>query len=134
MFFSGNKSGMPAEREALPGREAAMPVPARHAVKDAPLAPPFPDGLEQCSAWAAPGSAARSGSPEAQNVPDHAPAMVATQLVAANRANSRTPVTTANPAVQRTFSLTWVMSSIGQAPTGSGTGWAAPARALARRR
>ncbi|MFL5793043.1 MAG: peptide-methionine (S)-S-oxide reductase MsrA, partial [Actinomycetota bacterium] len=47
MFFSRHKSRMPGEAEALPGRETAMPVPARHAVKDAPLAPPFPDGLEQ---------------------------------------------------------------------------------------
>jgi peptide-methionine (S)-S-oxide reductase len=46
MFFR-NKSRMPAETEALPGQETAMPVPARHAVKDAPLTPPFPDGLEQ---------------------------------------------------------------------------------------
>ena len=46
MFFR-NKSRMPAETEALPGRETAMPVSARHAVKDAPLTPPFPDGLEQ---------------------------------------------------------------------------------------
>ncbi|MFL6190455.1 MAG: peptide-methionine (S)-S-oxide reductase MsrA [Actinomycetes bacterium] len=47
MFFSRHKSRMPGEAEALPGRETAMPVPARHAVKDAPLTPPFPDGLEQ---------------------------------------------------------------------------------------
>ena len=47
MFFSRHKSRMPGEAEALPGRETAMLVPARHAVKDAPLAPPFPDGLEQ---------------------------------------------------------------------------------------
>jgi peptide-methionine (S)-S-oxide reductase len=47
MFFSRRKSRMPGEAEALPGRETAMPVPARHAVKDAPLTPPFPDGLEQ---------------------------------------------------------------------------------------
>jgi peptide-methionine (S)-S-oxide reductase len=46
-MFSRHKSRMPAEGEALPGREAAMPVPAGHAVKDAPLAPPFPEGLEQ---------------------------------------------------------------------------------------
>jgi peptide-methionine (S)-S-oxide reductase len=32
---------------ALPGREQAMPVPARHAVLGNPLAPPFPDGLER---------------------------------------------------------------------------------------
>ncbi|HET9289954.1 MAG TPA: peptide-methionine (S)-S-oxide reductase MsrA [Actinomycetes bacterium] len=47
MFFSRSKSHMPDEAEALPGRVAAMPVPARHAVKDAPLQPPFPEGLEQ---------------------------------------------------------------------------------------
>ena len=46
MFFSRKKSQMPDQAEALPGREAAMPVPARHAVKDVPLVPPFPDGLE----------------------------------------------------------------------------------------
>jgi len=40
------KTRMPTDTEALPGREQRMPVPARHAVKDAPLAPPFPDGTE----------------------------------------------------------------------------------------
>ena len=38
---------MPAEDEALAGRPGRMPVPARHFVNDAPLEPPFPDGLEQ---------------------------------------------------------------------------------------
>ncbi len=33
--------------EALPGRSDAMPVPERHVVLGTPLAPPFPDGLEQ---------------------------------------------------------------------------------------
>ena len=33
--------------EALPGRDEAMSVPARHAVLSAPIAPPFPEGLEQ---------------------------------------------------------------------------------------
>src|SRR5215207_7935228 len=46
MFFS-KKSRIPDQAEALPGREAAMAVPARHAVKNAPLVPPFPEGLEQ---------------------------------------------------------------------------------------
>ena len=46
MFFSRQKTRMPTEAEALPGRQQAMPVPARHAVKDAPLQPPFPEGLE----------------------------------------------------------------------------------------
>jgi peptide-methionine (S)-S-oxide reductase len=46
MFSAKRKTRMPSETEALPGRERRMPVPARHAVKDAPLAPPFPDGME----------------------------------------------------------------------------------------
>jgi peptide-methionine (S)-S-oxide reductase len=40
------KTRMPTEAEALPGRAEPMPVPARHAVKDAPLQPPFPDATE----------------------------------------------------------------------------------------
>jgi peptide-methionine (S)-S-oxide reductase len=32
---------------ALPGREATMPVPAAHEVLGTPIAPPFPEGLEQ---------------------------------------------------------------------------------------
>jgi len=46
MFSAKRKTRMPSETEALPGREQRMPIPARHAVKDAPLAPPFPDGME----------------------------------------------------------------------------------------
>jgi peptide-methionine (S)-S-oxide reductase len=38
---------MVSAAEALPGRDDTMPVPARHEVLDAPIAPPFPDGLEQ---------------------------------------------------------------------------------------
>jgi len=38
---------MPTADEALPGRADRMPVPARHFVLDAPIAPPFPDGLER---------------------------------------------------------------------------------------
>jgi peptide-methionine (S)-S-oxide reductase len=33
--------------EALPGRDGAMPVPARHEVLGTPLEPPFPAGLER---------------------------------------------------------------------------------------
>jgi len=44
MFFSRHKSQMPAEADALPGRETVMAVPERHAVKDAPLARPSPTG------------------------------------------------------------------------------------------
>jgi peptide-methionine (S)-S-oxide reductase len=46
MFFR-RKSTMPSETQALPGRDASMPVPDRHAVLGTPLRPPFPDGLEQ---------------------------------------------------------------------------------------
>jgi len=38
---------MVSAAEALPGRDETMPVPARHEVLDTPIAPPFPDGLEQ---------------------------------------------------------------------------------------
>ena len=47
LFFTKHKTTMPAPEEALPGREARMPVPASHYVKGTPLEPPFPDGLEQ---------------------------------------------------------------------------------------
>jgi len=36
-----------APEDALPGRDETMPVPERHFVLGTPLAPPFPDGLEQ---------------------------------------------------------------------------------------
>jgi peptide-methionine (S)-S-oxide reductase len=38
---------MVSAAEALPGRDETTPVPARHEVLDAPIAPPFPHGLEQ---------------------------------------------------------------------------------------
>jgi peptide-methionine (S)-S-oxide reductase len=47
MWGSTSKLKVPGPDEALPGREAPMPVPARHFVNGAPLAPPFPPGLEQ---------------------------------------------------------------------------------------
>jgi peptide-methionine (S)-S-oxide reductase len=46
-MFSRNTSPMPAEGQALPGRDTPMPTPDRHAVLGTPLVPPFPDGLEQ---------------------------------------------------------------------------------------
>jgi peptide-methionine (S)-S-oxide reductase len=48
MFASllGQKARMITREEALPGRAAAMPVPAAHFVSGRPLAPPYPDGLE----------------------------------------------------------------------------------------
>ena len=45
MFFT-SKSKMPSASDALPGRDAVMPVPERHYVLDAPLSPPFPEGSE----------------------------------------------------------------------------------------
>ncbi|MER6576374.1 peptide-methionine (S)-S-oxide reductase MsrA [Nonomuraea sp. NPDC001023] len=45
-LFGGNKTSMVRPEDALPGRSEAMPVPVRHAVLDAPLAPPYPSGLE----------------------------------------------------------------------------------------
>jgi peptide-methionine (S)-S-oxide reductase len=38
---------LPRPEQALPGRDTAMPVPASHFVNDHPIAPPFPEGLEQ---------------------------------------------------------------------------------------
>jgi peptide-methionine (S)-S-oxide reductase len=37
----------PSKDQALPGREARMPVPAAHFVNGHPLQPPFPDGLRR---------------------------------------------------------------------------------------
>jgi peptide-methionine (S)-S-oxide reductase len=41
------KSALVDERDALPGRDQSMPVPASHDVLGTPLEPPFPDGLER---------------------------------------------------------------------------------------
>jgi peptide-methionine (S)-S-oxide reductase len=43
----GKKTNPVSPEESLPGREAKMPVPARHHVLGTPLEPPFPEGLEQ---------------------------------------------------------------------------------------
>ncbi|GAA4104356.1 peptide-methionine (S)-S-oxide reductase MsrA [Nonomuraea soli] len=45
-LFGTNKTSMVSPSDALPGRSDEMPVPARHAVLDAPLAPPYPEGVE----------------------------------------------------------------------------------------
>ncbi len=47
MFGLRNKSAMTTPEDALPGREAEMPVPERHAALGTPLTPPFPEGFEQ---------------------------------------------------------------------------------------
>jgi peptide-methionine (S)-S-oxide reductase len=41
------KTILPAEGQALPGRSQPMPVPELHFVNGNPLQPPFPDGTEQ---------------------------------------------------------------------------------------
>src|SRR6201997_4702784 len=45
-MFGLRKSRMITAEEALPGRSTPMPVPARHEVLDAPLAPPYPEGTQ----------------------------------------------------------------------------------------
>jgi peptide-methionine (S)-S-oxide reductase len=45
-IFTSFKSTIPNAAEALPGRETPMPVSNRHAVTGAPIAEPFPVGLE----------------------------------------------------------------------------------------
>src|SRR5262247_3958143 len=46
MWGKRAKLAIPTAEQALPGRSRPMPVPARHFVNGAPLAPPFPAGLE----------------------------------------------------------------------------------------
>ncbi|MBN6055770.1 peptide-methionine (S)-S-oxide reductase MsrA [Nonomuraea sp. RK-328] len=43
-WLFGNKTTMVRPEDALPGRPEEMPVAGRHAVLDAPLAPPYPPG------------------------------------------------------------------------------------------
>jgi peptide-methionine (S)-S-oxide reductase len=46
MFSRKDKTAMPTAEDALPGRaERPFPIPARHHVLDAPLEPPFPEGI-----------------------------------------------------------------------------------------
>ena len=46
MLFSRHNLEMPTPEEALPGRDAPMPVHAPHLVLGTPLTGPFPEGLE----------------------------------------------------------------------------------------
>src|SRR3954454_19732056 len=46
MLFTRHKSTMPSAAQALPGRDAPLPVPERHEVLGTPLQPPFPEGIE----------------------------------------------------------------------------------------
>jgi peptide-methionine (S)-S-oxide reductase len=47
MFLFSKPSTMVTADEALPGRDETMPVPAAHEVLGNPIAPPFPEGLDQ---------------------------------------------------------------------------------------
>jgi peptide-methionine (S)-S-oxide reductase len=47
MFLFSKPTTMVAPEGALPGRDETMPVLARHEVLGTPIAPPFPEGLEQ---------------------------------------------------------------------------------------
>ncbi len=47
MFLFRDKTRMIDPERALPGREASMRVPERHAVLGNPMTPPFPAGFEQ---------------------------------------------------------------------------------------
>ncbi len=46
-FLFRKAAAMPTADTALPGRDATMPVVARHLVLDTPIVPPFPDGFER---------------------------------------------------------------------------------------
>ena len=45
-LFQRHKSELVAREDALPGRDAAMPVPERHEVLGTPITPPFEEGYE----------------------------------------------------------------------------------------
>lgn len=45
-MFRFDKTHMPVQNQALPGRETPMPVSSAHFVNGHPLAPPFPQGME----------------------------------------------------------------------------------------
>lgn len=47
LFGIGKPASIPSAKEALPGRDQAMSVPAKHHVNGNPLQPPFPEGMEQ---------------------------------------------------------------------------------------
>jgi peptide-methionine (S)-S-oxide reductase len=47
LFDIRKKHLMPSPQDALPGRDEAMPVPAKHYVNGNPLQGPFPQGYEQ---------------------------------------------------------------------------------------
>jgi peptide-methionine (S)-S-oxide reductase len=46
MFLKRKKLTLPAADEALPGRNAPMPVPAAHFINGKAMKPPYPAGLQ----------------------------------------------------------------------------------------
>jgi peptide-methionine (S)-S-oxide reductase len=46
LFSTRTQATMPSAADALPGRDATLPVPDAHTVLGTPLAPPFPEGIE----------------------------------------------------------------------------------------
>lgn len=47
MFYQHKSTQMPSAADALPGREQAMAVPARHYVNGNAMLPPYPQGMER---------------------------------------------------------------------------------------
>ena len=47
LFLSRTKTTLPSAADALPGRDAPMPVADRHYVNGHAMTPPFPEGFEQ---------------------------------------------------------------------------------------
>lgn len=47
MFFTDKKTQLPSPEDALPGRATPVCIPQPHFVNGHPIAPPFPEGLEQ---------------------------------------------------------------------------------------
>ncbi len=47
MFLRSKPATIPTAAEALPGRDRAVAVPKAHFVNGRPIAPPFPDGLQE---------------------------------------------------------------------------------------
>jgi len=47
MLFTQKKLTLPTESEALPGRETPLCIPERHFINDNPIAPPFPDSIQE---------------------------------------------------------------------------------------
>ncbi|HQT86968.1 MAG TPA: peptide-methionine (S)-S-oxide reductase MsrA [Acidiphilium sp.] len=47
MIMAARMTSMPSQAQILPGRSTPMPIQATHFVNGKPLAPPYPDGMEE---------------------------------------------------------------------------------------